>query len=68
MVPLNGHPRQVEYANDLIESRLAQWTFPPERAREYVQREWDKLVEPVLPLVQGKLRDNLLLVGPGSGC
>lgn len=62
---LHGHPRAVEYLNDLIESTLKTWT---NRYGEYalattetaIQTEWDTLIAPVLPEVEDQLRENLL--------
>jgi tetratricopeptide (TPR) repeat protein len=65
---LDGHPRAAEYANDLIEHTLAMyedqkgaWQLPEPPAAADVEREWTTLVEPALPQVREKLRDNLLL-------
>jgi tetratricopeptide (TPR) repeat protein len=65
---LDGHPRAVEYANDLIGHALAQhedrrgtWQMSANPQQEDIEREWKVLVEPALPLVQEQLRDNLLL-------
>ncbi len=64
---LDGHPRAVEFANDLIQDALSrwgkrygEWRLPDRPTREDVAKEWEKLVEPTLPKVQQKLRDNLL--------
>ena len=65
---LDGHPRAVEYANDLVEDALARWSDnhgdwklsePPKP--DEVDQEWSDLVEPCLPHVEAKLEDNLLL-------
>jgi hypothetical protein len=65
---LDGHPRAVEYTNDLIEDALAKWndingewkvSMPP--SSEEIEREWREIVEPCLPQVAEKLNDNLLL-------
>ncbi len=59
---LAGHPRAVEYADDLIAHALAAWE---ERHGSWQEgnlwREWAELVEPALPKVRDKLRANLLL-------
>jgi tetratricopeptide (TPR) repeat protein len=64
---LAGHPRAVEFANDLIRDALARWSDrhgewrSPERPTDAdLAREWDQLVEPALPRVHQKLRDDLL--------
>jgi hypothetical protein len=64
---LDGHPRAVEFANDLIQDALSrwgrrygEWRLPDRPTREGVTKEWNQLVEPALPKVQQKLRDNLL--------
>ena len=68
MSRLDGHPRAVEYANDLVEDALSKWrdtqgewvvSVPPKS--EEVEQEWLKLVNPCLPQVAEKLKDNLLL-------
>ena len=65
---LDGHPRAVEYANDLVTDAFVQWhdtrgewavSAPPKV--EEVEREWAELVGPCLPQVAEKLKDNLLL-------
>ena len=65
---LDGHPRAVEYANDLVEDALERWrdtrghwalSAPPKA--EEVEQEWLELVNPCLPQVAEKLKDNLLL-------
>ena len=65
---LDGHPRAIEYANDLVQDALTKWrnthgewalSVPP--TREEVEREWGDLVNPCLPQVAEKLKDNLLL-------
>jgi tetratricopeptide (TPR) repeat protein len=60
---LAGHPRAVEYANDLVGHALAEredhygaWQGGKDSADE-----WAALVEPVLPKVGEKLKANLLL-------
>jgi tetratricopeptide (TPR) repeat protein len=64
---LAGHPRAVEYANDLVADQLTrrrrrkgEWRLPPAPTEADLAREWHELVEPALPRVQEKLRDNLL--------
>ena len=64
---LDGHPRAVEFANDLIQDALSrwgrrygEWRLPDRPTREDVAKEWNQLVEPALPKVQQKLRDDLL--------
>ncbi|MCP4659412.1 MAG: tetratricopeptide repeat protein, partial [bacterium] len=65
---LAGHPRAVEFANDLIAHSLAAWEDdhgpwrlldPPSDAE--LEHEGRELVEPALPQVQEKLWDDLLL-------
>ncbi|MCH8084301.1 MAG: TIR domain-containing protein, partial [Myxococcales bacterium] len=65
---LDGHPRAVEYANDLVEDAFTKWrdtqgewalSVPPKP--EEVEQEWLELVNPCLPQVAEKLKDNLLL-------
>ena len=65
---LAGHPRAVEYANDLLQNALDQWTdhhgewrLPALPTKAEIDNEWQTLVEPALPRVQQKLRDDLLL-------
>ncbi len=60
---LAGHPRAVEYANDLLAHALAVWEdrHGPWQEGEDPEREWADLVAPVLPKVQDKLWANLLL-------
>ena len=64
---LDGHPRAVEFANDLIQDaltrwgkRYGEWRLPDRPTPEGVAKEWNQLVEPALPKVQQKLRDDLL--------
>lgn len=66
---LAGHPRAVEYANDLLAHALAEredrdgtWRLPENPGEADLDREWIELVEPVLPRVQDKLWANLLLL------
>jgi tetratricopeptide (TPR) repeat protein len=66
---LDGHPRAVEFANDLVEHQRLEWE--ERQGREWrlpdppgpgdLAREWSELVEPALPRVEAKLRDDLLL-------
>ena len=65
---LDGHPRAVEYANDLVRDALGRWrsdhgewslSAPPKP--DELKREWEDLVNPCLPQVDEKLKDNLLL-------
>ena len=65
---LDGHPRAVDYADDLVAKALTDWTnkygtwslsTPPKD--EEIEQEWDRLVGPALPAVAEKLKDNLLL-------
>jgi hypothetical protein len=65
---LAGHPRAVEFANDLIEDafrrwkdRHGGWQLPARPGDKDVEREWRQLVEPALPKVHEKLWDDLLL-------
>lgn len=59
---LAGHPRAVEYADDLVAHALATWEerHGPWKGRS-LWLEWSELVAPELPKVQGKLQANLLL-------
>ena len=64
---LDGHPRAVEFSNDLIQDALSRWSrhhgewrLPDRPTPEDVAKEWNQLVEPALPKVQQKLRDDLL--------
>jgi tetratricopeptide (TPR) repeat protein len=60
---LAGHPRAVEYADDLLAYSIAEWEdrHGPWKGGEGAEREWAALVEPVLPKIQDRLRANLLL-------
>ena len=65
---LDRHPRAVEFANDLIADLLAQheqhegeWRLPRIPQPADVEREWRTLIEPALPRVRDRLRDDLLL-------
>ncbi|MFY9823556.1 MAG: tetratricopeptide repeat protein [Thermoanaerobaculia bacterium] len=65
---LAGHPRAVEYANDLLAHALAEredrgvpWRLPENPTEADLEREWAELAEPELPGVQEKLWANLLL-------
>lgn len=65
---LAGHPRAVEYSNDLLAHALAEradqgalWHLPENPTKADFKREWTELVEPVLPRVRNKLWANLLL-------
>ncbi len=65
---LAGHPRAVEYCNDLLahalaerEDRGAPWRLPEDPTEADLEREWAELMEPVLPRVRDKLWANLLL-------
>ena len=65
---LDGHPRAVEYADDLVAYALTkwrntkgEWSLPEPPSPEDVDREWGELVAPALPKVAEKLKDNLLL-------
>jgi tetratricopeptide (TPR) repeat protein len=65
---LDGHPRAVEFANDLVEHVLDRWeekngrdwALPAEPTADDLAREWAEIVEPALPQVAEKLRDDLL--------
>lgn len=56
---LHGHPRAVEFANDLMSKAWSE--AQPGAAPLEPEAEWDTLVEPVLPQVQEQLWDDLLL-------
>jgi tetratricopeptide (TPR) repeat protein len=68
---LAGHPRAVEFANDLLTGvEAAQeggesptWKVSEDRSARTadVEREWKQLMEPILPVVEGKVWDDLLL-------
>ena len=65
---LDGHPRAVEYANDLVADAFTkwrntkgEWSLPEPPSPEDIDREWKELVAPALPKVAEKLKDNLLL-------
>ena len=65
---LDGHPRAVEYANDLVADAFTkwrntkgEWSLPERPSPEDIDREWQELVAPALPKVAEKLKDNLLL-------
>jgi tetratricopeptide (TPR) repeat protein len=65
---LAGHPRAVEFANDLIEDALRRWEdrhgvwqLPARPDAKDLEREWQDLVEPALPKVREKLWGDLLL-------
>ena len=63
---LSGHPRAVEYLDDLLkpelqkwENRYGVWSTPSDA--EKIEDEWNNLVEPALPEVKEKIEDDLLL-------
>ena len=65
---LDGHPRAVQYANDLVADELTkwrnthgEWSLPAPPLPEDVTREWETLIAPALPEVAERLKDNLLL-------
>jgi hypothetical protein len=65
---LSGHPRAVELLDALVadsirswENANGEWTPPASHANEAVQREWKRLVAPVLPDVQARIWSDLLL-------
>ncbi|MBW2736701.1 MAG: CHAT domain-containing protein, partial [Deltaproteobacteria bacterium] len=65
---LAGHPRAVELTNTLVDHALAQWELvrgpwrtPDSSDEKAIANEWEKLVRPALPDVQGRLESNLLL-------
>ena len=63
---LDGHPRAVEFANDLVEHALdaweerkgRDWALPAEPTDDDLNREWAEIVETLLPQVAEKLRDD----------
>ncbi len=65
---LDGHPRAVEFANDLVEHALdaweeqtgRDWILPTERTADVLVCEWREIVEPALPKVADRLGDDLL--------
>lgn len=65
---LEGHPRAVEYANDLVVDALnkwrstrGEWSLPEPASSEDITWEWETLIAPALPKVAAQLKDNLLL-------
>ena len=65
---LDGHPRAVEYANDLVAYTLTtwdtssgEWSLPVPPGPEDIRQEWDQVVAPALPEVAEQLKENLLL-------
>src|SRR5207248_1135744 len=63
---LDGHPRAVEYAEDLVKAQVTkrrrtqgEWRRPP--GAEGLEREWAEMVAPALPQVRERLWANLLL-------
>jgi tetratricopeptide (TPR) repeat protein len=65
---LDGHPRAVEYAEDLVRAGLdrrrrkhGEWRLPQPPSPADLEREWAEVVAPVLPEVREKLWANLLL-------
>lgn len=65
---LAGHPRAVEFADDLTQDSLSRyethhgdWQLSSQPEQAELDREWQHLVEPWLPQVQEKLRADLLL-------
>ena len=65
---LDGHPRAVEYANDLVADAFnkwhdqnGEWSLPAPPSPDDIKREWTALVAPALPAVAERLKDNLLL-------
>ena len=65
---LDGHPRAVEFADDLIrdahnrwQARHGDWRLPAHPGDDDLAREWTQLIAPALPQVEGRLRDDLLL-------
>ena len=65
---LDGHPRAVQYANTLVEDALEKWrdtrggwVLSVLPKSEEIEAEWEKLVNPCMPQVAEKLKDNLLL-------
>ncbi len=67
---LAGHPRAVEYADDLIQKALLDWedkhgpwrlADPPSAAE--LERKWSELIEAALPRVETRLADDLRLAG-----
>ena len=63
-VKLDGHPRAVEFANDLIAHAIDAWEARTGRDWKSLDDgqgdEWSEIVEPALPKVAGKLADDLL--------
>jgi len=65
---LDGHPRAIEFANDLVEHALdawegkvgREWTPPAEPASGPEPPDWAEIVAPALPQVAEKLDDDLL--------
>jgi hypothetical protein len=66
---LAGHPRAVEYADNLLDDALTRYDedhghewrpLSPDASPADLDREWSSLVEPALPAVTDLLRENLL--------
>src|SRR5262249_15448666 len=65
---LDGHPRAVEFANDLVAHALdaweatsgREWLPPADPTAADLAREWDEVVAPALPRIEEKLGDDLL--------
>jgi hypothetical protein len=65
---LAGHPRAVEFANDLVAHQLGEWedergpwTLSDPPTEEELERERRDLLEPALPEVRERLWEDLLL-------
>jgi tetratricopeptide (TPR) repeat protein len=65
---VHGHPRMVEFLDDLIKEALidwkndvGEWDTPSNEDVEAIKREWDRIIAPAIPKVEDRLEENLLL-------
>jgi len=65
---VHGHPRVVEFLDDLINKALidwkddvGEWDTPSNEDVEAIKREWDRIIAPAIPKVEDRLKENLLL-------
>jgi len=65
---VHGHPRVVEFLDDLINKALidwkndvGEWETPSNEDVEAIKREWDRIIAPAIPEVEDRLEENLLL-------
>ena len=62
---LSGHPRALEFLDDLLRARLRAWRekygpWQPAHSDEEIAREWSTLIAPALPRAEDELRADLL--------